>query len=106
MAKQRKIEMPNYTKVGYSSAHPMVKNQDDNKIKSMPGGEKHYFAPGQQYKSDSVQENKQPPRDDKLRGLPPHQYVNFGVPVSVKVDINEPGDKIKGKSFGKKVGSA
>lgn len=106
MKKQRKIEMPNYTKVGYHSVHPVTRNEDDNKIKAMPGGEKKYFAPGAQYRSDSLAENKRPAKGGKIKTMPPVQRVTFGVPARAKVDPNEPGDKIKGKSFGQKLGSA
>lgn len=76
---ERKVEMPEYTREGYIAKHEMHKSYDDNKIKEMPKCE-HYFAPGMGHRSDML-DAENPPEGNKIKGMPPHQYVTFGVPV-------------------------
>lgn len=84
MKPQKKIEMPNYTREGYRSEHPVSRNQKDNKIRGEGdvGDFKHSMsrmgAPAKGYMAESVEGNRRPARDGKISGMPPHQMDEFG----------------------------
>lgn len=86
-----KAPMPNYTKEGYHSTHPVSRNQKDNKIRSMDAeanGLRHVIsrhgAPARGYMAESVESNKRHSPDNKISGMPPHQMERFGVSEDAK----------------------
>ncbi len=86
MKPQKKVEMPNYTKEGYRSEHPVSRNQKDNKIRGEGdvGDFKHSMTrsgtPVKGYYAESIESNKRPSGDNKISGMPPIQHNVFGKP--------------------------
>ena len=95
---EKKMPMPEYTKSGFHSTHPMHRNEKTNKIHSSEvAGLKHSVshhggkpAPGHRLGED----HKQHPKDNKIRSAQ-HSYNTFGENVPL------PKGKMRNEDYSK-----
>jgi len=69
----------------------MEKNHNDQKIKKMPEGVKHYHAPAPGHRASVV-----PVEGQKIKSMPPvSHYVGGGETRKIKLNTKAPGQKIR-----------